>query len=646
MTEPLVSVVIATWNTGRYLPETLDSALSQTWPRTEIIVVDDGSTDDTAARIEPYRSRIRYLEREHGGLAAARNAGVAVAQGDYIALLDADDLWTPDKLSVQLEVAARHPDSGLIACDGVEFEGETPLRLSLLGGALGHLIHEEGAREVSGQFHRVLLDTNPIACPAQTLIPRRVLDAVGPFIDSGGQDYACYLRIAQRFPITLHRDSLVRCRYRPESMSGPREGRARKWGWMKLEVLHSHAGRCTVPERRFIARRLVPLIRSLAYYAYMGGTNGDRAGAVREIVQLLRTRPWPPTALPYLIGLLAPAPLRSGAARTKQMAKRLMRWGSVNAFGRVERRAPELDRIVPRGAIVERVAHGFGYTEGPIWMPEGYLLFGDLRHNVIRKWDPSVGASVVRTRTGYADADTPPGAGMGSNGMTLDGEGRLTICEPGNRRVTQMEEDGAITVLADRYDGKRLNSPNDVVYRSDGSLYFTDPPHGLPGEDSNPKKELAFNGLYRVAAGKIQLLSRDMTRPNGLAFSPDEKYLYVANSDPKQKIWMRYEVLPDGDIQGGSVFLDLTREPGQPPDGMKVDIQGNLYLTGPGGLWIVSASGRILGVIRTEKEPANCAWGGPDGRSLYLTACGDIYRIHLAIPGVLPYRLDPASGVG
>jgi gluconolactonase len=279
-------------------------------------------------------------------------------------------------------------------------------------------------------------------------------------------------------------------------------------------------------------------------------------------------------------------------------------------------------------------------------MPEGHLLFGDLPNNVIRKWDPAEGDSIVRTRTGYAAADVPPGVAMGSNGMTLDRHGRLTICESGNRRVTLMEPDGTIRVLADRYEGKRLNSPNDLVYRSDGSLYFTDPPHGLPGEDRDPGKELPFNGFYRVAGGRIELLSGELTRPNGIAFSPDETALYVTNSDPRKKIWTRYEVGPDGGIHGGTIFLDLTREPGQPPDGMKVDIRGNLYLTGPGGLWIVSASGKILGLVRTEMEPANCAWGGSDGRTLYLTAHGDLYRIRLAIPGIRPPLLDRTPGVG
>ena len=269
-------------------------------------------------------------------------------------------------------------------------------------------------------------------------------------------------------------------------------------------------------------------------------------------------------------------------------------------------------------------------------MPDNYLLFGDLPNNVIRKWHPRGGVSVVRTRSGYDKADIPPGRAMGSNGMTLDHEQRLVVCEPGNRKVVRWNGDGTISVIADKFAGKRLNSPNDLVYRSDGRLYFTDPPHGLLAEDEDPEKELSFNGLFCVSDGKIDLLTNDMTRPNGLAFSPDERFLYVANSDPERKIWMRYPAHSDGSISTGSVFLELDSEPGQPPDGMKVDVRGNLYLTGPGGLWIVAASGQILGIIRTEKQPSNCAWGDPDGRTLYLTAQSDIYRIRMNVPGIRP----------
>ncbi len=310
--------------------------------------------------------------------------------------------------------------------------------------------------------------------------------------------------------------------------------------------------------------------------------------------------------------------------------------GCGPAPSHVERRAPELDQVVPRGVKIEQLASGFGFTEGPVWLPEGHLLFADLPHNVIRKWDPRHGASVVRTRTGYAAADIPPGGSMGSNGMTLDGEGRLTICEPGNHRVTRQEPDGRLTVLADRFEGKRLNSPNDLVYKSDGALYFTDPPHGLPLEDEDPAKELSFNGVFRLADGNLTAVVKEMRRPNGLAFSPDEKYLYVSNSDRENKIWMRYEVKSDGSLAHGKLFLDLNGEPGQEPDGMKVDRRGNLYLTGPGGLWITDPAGRILGVIRTTHEPANVAWGDADGKALYLTARGVLYRIRLSIEGIRP----------
>jgi len=266
----------------------------------------------------------------------------------------------------------------------------------------------------------------------------------------------------------------------------------------------------------------------------------------------------------------------------------------------------------------------------------GSPLFADLPHNVIRKWDPAGGTTVVRTRSGYADADIPPGKAMGSNGMTLDGQGRLTLCEPGNRRVTRIEDDGTVTVLADRFDGQRLNSPNDLVFRSDGLLYFTDPPHGLALEDDDPAKELTVNGLYVVAGGAVRLAAGDMTRPNGLAFSPDERHLYVSNSDGRAKLWMKYDVAADGTLGNGRVLLDLTSEHGQAPDGMKVDRDGNLYCTGPGGLWILDADGAVLGRIKMRPEPSNCAWGDDSGATLYLTCVDRVCRITTKVRGIRP----------
>jgi gluconolactonase len=210
----------------------------------------------------------------------------------------------------------------------------------------------------------------------------------------------------------------------------------------------------------------------------------------------------------------------------------------------------------------------------------------------------------------------------------------LTINEHGNRRVSRLEKTGALTILADRFEDKRLNSPNDLVYKSDGSLYFTDPPFGLPKFFDDPRKQLGFSGVFRWADGRVQLVSNDLTGPNGLAFSPDEKYLYVGNWDDKKKVVMRYEVNSDGSLSKGTVFFDMTNAPGEDAlDGLKVDRQGNVYVSGPGGLWILSPSGVHLGTIVGPEHPHNFAWGDTDGKTLYVTAKTGLYRIRLSIPG-------------
>lgn len=296
-----------------------------------------------------------------------------------------------------------------------------------------------------------------------------------------------------------------------------------------------------------------------------------------------------------------------------------------------------LDEIIPTSPKIEKIAGGFAFVEGPVWVKEGYLLFSDIPNNVIYKWSPDGGISVFRRSSGYDGTDAAPRVFIGSNGLTLDRQGRLIICEHGNRRVTRLEKDDTLTVLADNYQGKRLNSPNDVVCKSDGALHFTDPPYGLPGRDKDRKKELTFNGIYRLFAGKLSLLSRGLTRPNGLAFSPDEKYLYVSNSDPADKIWMRFEVAPDDGLSRGQLFFDVSKNTEEGlPDGLKVDQAGNLYCTGPGGIWIFSPEARHLGTIRVPEIPANCAWGDADGRTLYIAARTSLYRIGLKIPGVRP----------
>jgi gluconolactonase len=301
---------------------------------------------------------------------------------------------------------------------------------------------------------------------------------------------------------------------------------------------------------------------------------------------------------------------------------------------RVIRNDAAIDEIVPANLEADRLAEGFLFTEGPVWDPnDGSLLFSDPNANTIYRWSDSDGLSVFRTKSGYTGFDIGAYRQPGSNGLALDREGRLTINEHGNRRVTRLEKNGLLTTLADRFEGKRLNSPNDLVYKSDGSLYFTDPPFGLPKFSHDPRKELKFSGVFRLASGNVQVLATDLSGPNGLAFSPDEKYLYVGNWDEKKKVVMRYDVNADGSLSPGTIFFDMTDAPGEDAiDGVKVDQRGNVYVSGPGGLWILSPSGAHLGTIVTPEHPHNFAWGD-DGRSLYVTARSVVYRIRLQVPG-------------
>lgn len=300
---------------------------------------------------------------------------------------------------------------------------------------------------------------------------------------------------------------------------------------------------------------------------------------------------------------------------------------------------PALDAIVPPNPKIFKLAEGFKFTEGPIWIHDGYLLFSDPNSNIIYKYEPAGDGklSIFRDKSGYEGKDIAEYGQPGSNGLTLDHEGRLTIDQHGNRRVIRLENNGSATVVADRYEGKRLNSPNDLVYKSDDTLYFTDPPFGLPKFYDDPRKELPVSGVFSVKNGNLRLVSKDLLGPNGIAFSPDEKYLYVGNWDPKKKIIMRYEVAADGSLKNGSVFFDMTNAEGEDAiDGVKVDQQGNLYVSGPGGLWILSPEGKHLGTIKPPMHPHNFAWGDEDGKTLYLCARSGLYRIRLNIPGVRP----------
>jgi gluconolactonase len=309
----------------------------------------------------------------------------------------------------------------------------------------------------------------------------------------------------------------------------------------------------------------------------------------------------------------------------------------------VLRKDPALDAIVPANAKIFKLAEGFQFTEGPIWQRDRHrLLFSDPNANRIYAFEPKDAStpgelSVFREQSGYAGADVAEYSQPGSNGLTLDSRGRLTINQHGNRRVVRDEAQG-LAVLADRYHGRRLNSPNDLIYRSDGTLYFTDPPFGLPKFFDDPRKELAFSGVYRVKDGRIALVSDELTGPNGIAFSPEERFLYVGDWDPKRKVVLRFPVHRDGSTGRGEVFADMSAElPGEAAlDGLKVDQAGNLYVAAPDGVRIYSAAGRHLGTIVAPRTVHNMAWGGENGRTLFLCAHDRLYRIELLQPGVRP----------
>ncbi len=309
----------------------------------------------------------------------------------------------------------------------------------------------------------------------------------------------------------------------------------------------------------------------------------------------------------------------------------------------LDAKSPEFWKLVPKDAVVEKVADGFHFTEGPLWSKAGFLVFSDIPGDNIVKvtWD----------KAGKPEVGVHRKVSGNSNGLTYDMQGRLVACEHGNRRVTREEKDGTITVLASHFEagaearplqagaearplqGKRLNSPNDVVVKSDGSIYFTDPPYGCP----DPQREIKFQGVFRLSPdGKLTVVADDFDRPNGLTFSPDEKTLYIADSSSRLHI-RAFDVKPDGTLANGRVFVKMDiGEPGG-PDGMKVDEKGNLWTTGQGGVWVLDPKGKLLGIIRVPELPANCAWGDKDGKTLYMTARTGLYRIRTSAKGVRPW---------
>ena len=246
--------------------------------------------------------------------------------------------------------------------------------------------------------------------------------------------------------------------------------------------------------------------------------------------------------------------------------------------------------------------------------------------------------TLFRSKSGYAGLDIGRYHQPGSNGLAFDPQGRLAICQHGNRRVLRVNPHGDVTVLADAFEGRRLNSPNDLVFRSDGMLFFTDPPFGLPATFDDPERELPFSGVFGVRDGRVRLVTDELTGPNGLAFSPDERHLYVGNWDPERKVVMCYEIGGAGTVVERSVFFDMTDAPGEDAiDGIEVDVEGNVYVCGPGGVWVLSPEGERLGVIELPEAPHNLAFGGADSRDLYVTALTSVYRLRTAVPGIAPF---------
>jgi gluconolactonase len=301
-------------------------------------------------------------------------------------------------------------------------------------------------------------------------------------------------------------------------------------------------------------------------------------------------------------------------------------------IGKLVKNDPAFDELVDPNAKIEVLADGFKWSEGPCWVKEGgYLIFSDVPQNTQFRWKEGEGLTTFLKPSGYT------GRGIysrepGSNGLFLSNDGRIIACEHGDRRVTIMPiEGGGKLTITDRHEGKRYNSPNDVVQKSNGDFYFTDPPYGLPKQENDSTRETPIFGVYRVAKnGRTTLIVKDLQRPNGLAFSPDEKILYVAQSDPTMPYIMAYPVKSNGNLGKGKLFFDATSLSKEGlrglPDGLRVDNKGNLFATGPGGVLVISPLGKLLGRIDTTQPTANCAWGD-DGSTLYITANNFLCRI-------------------
>lgn len=303
-------------------------------------------------------------------------------------------------------------------------------------------------------------------------------------------------------------------------------------------------------------------------------------------------------------------------------------------LGRIEHLDTRFDQLVKRDAKIEVLAKGFTWSEGPVWVgsaDEGHLLFSDIPRNTIFQWSPALGIQTFMNPSGYTGVEYY-GLEPGSNGLALDRSGRLTLCEHGDRRVSVLTVDGGKRTLVDHYQGKRLNSPNDLVFDRQGNLFFTDPPYGLPNRERDERRELDFCGVYRLdRQGELTLLSTQLDRPNGIGFSPDEKMLYVAQSDPSNPIWMSFPVREDKTLGTGTVLYDakkfMSEYPGL-PDGLAVHSSGVIFGSGPGGIYVITSGGELIGRIITGGRTSNCAFG-PGENDLYITADSNLCRVSL-----------------
>ncbi|HEV8544569.1 MAG TPA: SMP-30/gluconolactonase/LRE family protein [Verrucomicrobiae bacterium] len=307
------------------------------------------------------------------------------------------------------------------------------------------------------------------------------------------------------------------------------------------------------------------------------------------------------------------------------------------SMGHIERLDPGLDQLVAPSAVIEKLASGFRWAEGPVWVKNSdYLLLSDVPNNVIFRWQQRVGTRVFQEPSGYTGSD-PALKEAGSNGLALDRNGNLFICQHGDREIARFTKDKKLIPFARYYNYRRFNSPNDLVFKSTGDLYFTDPPYGLPKGNTDPAKELIYSGVFKVSPkGEVTLLTSELSYPNGLAFSPDEKTLYIAVSDQKHPAVLAYEVLADGKLGSSRLFFDptpLMEGRKGVPDGLKVDKAGNVWATGPGGVLVISPEGKHLGTINTGEPTANCAFGGKDGSVLYITANTYLCRIQTLTHG-------------